>query len=124
MEVVYLEMYNTICIEHMVVLTCNMQYAPLKYSKDIFLLQLPTGLDHEEVISAGNEWGSSQEWSFRYFDIDADAGMQSKTYRVRLHITNFPLDFWHETFIQDACASFGEVTHIDEEFIYRNDRSR
>lgn len=100
-----------------------MQYAPLKYSKDIFLFQLPAGLDHEEVIDAGNEWGSSQEWSFRYFDIDADAGMQSKPYRVRLHITNFPLDFWHESFMQEACAGFGEVRHIDEEFIRRNDRS-
>lgn len=101
-----------------------MQYDPLKYSKDIFLIQLPAGLAHEEVIDAGNEWGSSHEWSFRYFDIDEDAGMQSKTYRVRLHITNFPLDFWHETFIQDACAGFGEVRHIDEEFLHRNDRSR
>lgn len=95
-----------------------MQYAPLKYSKDIFLFQLLRGLDHEEVINAGNEWGTAQEWSFRPFDIDEDAGWQSKTYRVWLHITNFPLDFWHETFMREACASFGEVTHIDDEFIH------
>ena len=50
--------------------------------------------------------------------------MQSRTYRVRLHITNFPLEFWHATHIRDACAAFGEVVHIDEEFIQRGDRSR
>lgn len=100
-----------------------MQYSPLKYSKDVYLIQIPPNLDQEEVIMAGNEWGATHQWSFRYFNIDEDAGEQPKWFRARLHIRNFPLDFWHRDFIQYACAGFGEVRHIEEQCIPGNDCS-
>lgn len=85
------------------------------------MIKLLPNLDKYDIIRAGNEWGQTEEWSFHLFDVNEDAGDQPKLFRVRLHIRNFPLDFWHEIFIQEACAGFGEVRHIEERNIHGND---
>lgn len=100
------------------------EFPALKHSHNTFLVELPSELNQEEVIEAANLWGFHTEWYFQPFDVNEDSGFEPKCFRVHLQITKFPLDFWHRSFISQAISEFGEVLHIEEQYIEGHDRTQ
>ncbi|KAF3340080.1 hypothetical protein FCM35_KLT15851 [Carex littledalei] len=98
-------------------------YRYLKYTRTSFIVLLPQGLDKIQVVNMGNQWGEIANWKFQPWSADEEANYQPKRFRVRLHITDFPLDFWSPKFIKQVMSCCGEVKHIDEGYVARNDRT-
>ncbi|KAF3335382.1 hypothetical protein FCM35_KLT19889 [Carex littledalei] len=98
-------------------------YQYLKYTRTSFIIQLPQGLDRNQVVDMRNRWGEIANWKFQPWSADEEASYQPNRVKVRLHVTDFPLDFWHPKFIKQVLSCCGEVTHIDEGHVARNDRT-
>lgn len=100
-----------------------LEFPAIKHSPNTYLVELTPDIVQDEVIEAGNAWGFHTEWYFEQWDVNEDAGFEPKGFRVSLRIDKFPLDFWDQSFIHQAISEFGEVLHIEEQFIHGNDRS-
>lgn len=78
-----------------------------------FLLVLPIGLDRGEVVERAQMWGVQNGWWLLEWNTDYACSRQVSRYTVKIRITNYPMVFWHPTFINHILTMLGEITEAD-----------
>lgn len=101
----------------------QLEFSYLKTSYLSYVIKIPTRLNRQEVINAGNSWGNWRGYWFDFWTIERNSEINHCPFRVRISILNFPLYFWDPDFIANLVSQFGEVESIDEPNVTGTDRS-